>query len=92
MVFKAVEVEKALCKKGFAKRGGDHRFFTYQTMDGRETTIQTKISHSATDVDKYLISAMAKQCELSKVEFVNLIKCPLSRERYESILKDKCVI
>ena len=92
MVFKAIDVEKALCKKGFAKRGGNHRFFTYQTIDGRETTIQTKISHQATDVDKYLISAMAKQCELSKDEFVDLVRCPLSRDHYEVILKGKSLI
>lgn len=92
MVFKANDVEKALCKKGFVKKGGDHRFFIYQTLDGRNTTIQTKISHSATDVDKFLISAMATQCKLNKAEFADLVRCPLSRDRYEIILKGKRAI
>lgn len=92
MVFKAIDVEKALCKKGFVPKGGDHRFFIYQTQDGLDTTIQTKISHSAIDIGKGLIALMSKQCVLRKEEFVNLIKCPLSRDRYEEILKEKKAI
>ena len=92
MVLRAADVEKSLCKKGFVKKGGDHRFFVYQTQEGLDTPIQTKISHSATDIDKKLIALMAKQCMLKKDEFVDLVKCPLSRESYEKILTGKCVI
>ena len=92
MVFKATDVESALCRKGFVRKGGDHRFFIYRTKEGLDTTIQTKVSHSATDVGKELISLMSKQCGLSKNQFADLVRCPLSRDRYEEILKEKHAI
>ena len=32
-----------------------------------------------------LISQMAKQCKLTKQQFVNLVDCPLSRDQYENV-------
>jgi hypothetical protein len=32
---------------------------------------------------------MAKQCFLTNSEFVDLMQCPLSREQYEEILRQK---
>lgn len=39
-----------------------------------------------------LLSQMAKQCHLTKNDFIDLIDCPLTQDKYEQILKDKDVL
>jgi hypothetical protein len=50
------------------------------------------ISHSAKDLDDYLIKQMSVQCKLSKEEFKDLANCPLSQAQYIQILIDKEII
>jgi hypothetical protein len=85
---KKIDVESALKKKGFDKTEGDHHWFVYVTMEGEKTTSRTKTSHTQKmkDIPDNLLSQMARQCKLSKREFLDLIDCPLSREAYEEIL------
>lgn len=87
------KVESALKKKGFEQGEGDHHYFVYLTLDGKKTTIKTKTSHSKKkNLDSYLVAQMAKQCQLDKTQFLRLVDCPLDRESYEEILKDKGLI
>jgi hypothetical protein len=83
-------VVAALEKKGFSASAGDHNFFTYQTSDGQKTSVWTKTSHGSSHrtLGDPLVSAMAKQCGLTKGQFNQLVECPLSREAYEQILID----
>lgn len=92
MVLSATKVKSSLAKKGFISENGDHLFFHYRDRQGRKTSAWTKISHSATDIKEPLIKKMAKQTQLTKEEFVDLIKCPLTRDQYEAILKKKGII
>ena len=82
------EVESALLKKGFKQREGDHHHFIYFGLDGNKTPVVTKTSHtqSMRDIPDALLSLMAKQCKLSKREFLNLVDCPLSRDEYHKLL------
>ena len=84
------KIEKALRKKGFVEQEGDHHFFIYYTCSGKLTGIFTKTSHSphVKDISGELLSKMATQCKLSQVDFCRLVDCPLSRDSYETILKD----
>jgi hypothetical protein len=88
---KKIDVESALKKKGFSQTEGDHHWFVYVTIEGKKTTARTKTSHSQKmkDISDNLLSQMAKQCKLSKRDFLDLIDCPLSREAYEEILKEQ---
>jgi predicted RNA binding protein YcfA (HicA-like mRNA interferase family) len=84
------DVEAALLAKGFSARqkGGDHHFFVYVSQEGTVTTIRTKTSHSPKmrDIPDNMLGQMAKQCRLSKQQFIELIECPLDRDRFEEIL------
>lgn len=72
MVFKAREVSAALCGKGFREnRSRDHRYFFFY-HDGKRSSMQTKISHNADEVDDYLCSAMSRQIKLTRTQFKNL--------------------
>lgn len=80
------DVENGLRNKGFKDREGDHTYFTYWSLAGKKSIVFTKTSHGARELNDNLLAQMARQCKLSKNEFVNLIDCPLSREDYEAKL------
>ena len=92
MTFKRREVERALRKKGFEKSKGKHKhsIFNYYTKSGRKTGVWTITSHGSggTDIGNSLLGSMARQCQLDKADFELLIRCPLSRDSYEDILRD----
>jgi predicted RNA binding protein YcfA (HicA-like mRNA interferase family) len=91
---KKSKVEASLKGKGFNQIEGDHHYFVYETIGRKRTTIRTKTSHTPKmkEIPDNLISQMAKQCQLSKQEFISLIDCPLDRESYEKILTRKCFL
>jgi hypothetical protein len=82
------EVEASLCRKGFQQDVRHHQFFVYFTREGKKTPVRTKTSHSPKmkDIPDNLLSQMAKQCKLAKSEFLDLVDCPLERDKYEEAL------
>ena len=84
------DIEKGLMNKGFLKSNGDHHYFHYHDVtEGKKTRVFTKTSHGNKEVGDPLISKMAKQCGLTKAEFLNLVDCPLQRVEYERLLIDR---
>ncbi|MBP9058794.1 MAG: hypothetical protein KBF98_00600 [Rhodoferax sp.] len=83
MVRKPGDVEKSLTKKGFQSKEGDHHYFNYFTKAGKKTSVFTKTSHGAKELDDSLLGMMARQCKLSRQNFDLLIECPLDRDNYE---------
>lgn len=83
------DVETSLEKKGFEPSETHHRYFTYRTVAGKLSNIKTYTSRSGKTLDGYLLTQMAKQTKLKRSEFVDLVRCPLSREGYEAILVEK---
>lgn len=75
---------KHLKKKGFTdakNKSADHHYIEL-FYEGR-LILHTKMSHgSARDIGSPLIGKMARQCRLSKPDFMDLAKCPLSREAF----------
>ncbi len=43
-------------------------------------------------IDDYLLGLMAKQCKITKKQFLELIDCPLNRDDYETILQKQMLI
>ena len=80
------EVEKSLLKKGFLPSGGDHNFFFYHSNAGKKTIVRTKTSHGGKEIDDNLLSQMAKQCKLTKSQFLDLVDCPMDRDKFEAVL------
>jgi hypothetical protein len=77
--------------KGFVRSEGDHHYFVYRTSDGLKTRARTKTSHSpkVRDVADNLLGQMARQCFLTKPEFLRLVDCPMERDDYERRLREQ---
>lgn len=82
---KKSDVEAGLQKKGFVLIEGDHHFFHYVNLEGKKTLIRTKTSHTPKmrDISDNLLSQMAKQCHVTKQDFLNLVDCPLDQKGFE---------
>jgi len=82
---------KNLRKKGFEEVAGDHRYLVL-VHKGKEV-LHTKVSHgSKKDIDDYLIKLMSYQCRLDKKQFLDLARCPLSKEAYLELLKEQGLV
>ena len=84
-------IEAALEAKGFARSEGDHHYLVYHTRDGLKSRARTKTSHSpkVKDVPDNLLGQMARQCLLTRPEFLRLVDCPMTRDEYEERLRDR---
>jgi predicted RNA binding protein YcfA (HicA-like mRNA interferase family) len=92
-VLDAKKTYKNLKTKGFEdapNKSDDHKYLNFIYND--KLILHTKISHSAKDLDNFLIKQMSSQCKLSKEQFKDLANCPLSEEEYIQILKDNEII
>lgn len=84
-------IEDALERKGFERIEGHHHDFVYRTSDGRKSRARTKTSHSpkVRDVSDALLGQMARQCLLTKPDFLALVDCPMDRDQYERELRKR---
>lgn len=90
MILDSKKAYKNLKKKGFIdseSHSCDHKYL--DLFIGDKYVGYTKISHGNGDIEDYLIKQMAVQCKLSKQQFADLVNCPLSKEDYFKILKEK---
>jgi hypothetical protein len=82
------DVQTGLENKGFRKHEGDHHYYVYWSSEGKKSMAKTKTSHgSHRDISDELLSKMARQCGVTKPNFLKLIDCPLQRSDYENLLK-----
>jgi hypothetical protein len=85
-VRKGRDIDVALCRKGFRRKlAGKH--IQYFLSDSAE--IRTMMSHGdmGITIDSNLLSRMARQLRLTKVQFLNLIDCTLDENGYCQLLK-----
>jgi len=85
---KARKVLSGLEKKGFVQAEGDHTFLIFY-VNGKKTSIHTKVSHGSNEITDYLINKMSIQVKLEKKKFLDLVNCPLSLKRYLEELKSQ---
>ena len=88
---KAREIKEGLTKKGFITVQGDHTFL-FLSVEGRKSSVRTKISHDQREYGDNLLSLVAKGLHISKKQLDDLLDCPLSYEDYLSILKTKNIL
>ena len=80
-----------LTRKGFRGRENDHTYL-HLFVDGRKTVVYTKVSHGEKQIGDKLLAVMARQLNLSKREFLDLIDCPLSHDDYIVLLRAKGIV
>jgi hypothetical protein len=84
-VRKARDIKSALLQKGFREHPGDHHYY-YLYAANKKTSVYTKISRNATDLEDNLQGEMAKQIKLKRPDFNRLIDCSLSGDTYLEML------
>lgn len=94
MVWDGNKTYKSLKKKGFqdsSTKSDDHKYLEF--FQNGKLVLYTKLSHgSKKDIGAYLIAQMASQCKLPKHDFLDLVNCPLSKEKYLEKLKEQEII
>ena len=88
---KAREIKEGLTKKGFITVQGDHTFL-FLSVEGRKSSIRTKISHGIKEYGDNLLSYVARELHISTKQLDDLLDCPLKYEDYLSILKTKKIL
>lgn len=85
------KIEASLQRKGFVPNETHHSYFVYHTLAGKKTLVKTKTSHTPKmkAIGDPLLGKMAQQVHLRKMEFIDLIDCPMDQEAYEGILRTK---
>lgn len=82
-------IAKALGDKGFGPKDGDHEFYILWDDKDRKTRIHTKLSRGSghKEIGDDLLAKMAKQCRLTKAQFLELIDCTMSGSQYLANVK-----
>jgi predicted deacetylase len=87
-VLKTRNADRALVRKlGFEKTETHHNVYRLW-LRGR-LVARTYISHGGRELSRYHVSQMAKQLRLRTAEFVDAVNCPLTREDYCRILRER---
>ena len=83
-------VDRSLSNKGFYRNPDSHHIsFAYETVDGKRTSIRTRISHGRDRVlSDSLMGMMARQGKLTRSQFNDLVDCPMDRVQYEALLRE----
>jgi hypothetical protein len=89
------DVKNILLKKGYIQTNHsyDHDTFWLE-VDGKKTTITTKISFSGgNDISDSLLGSMKREmCFDSKINFERYFNCDMGRDEYISNLKERNLI
>jgi hypothetical protein len=81
-------VDRALVGKLGFKRTETHHHVYRLWLDG-VLVARTYISHGGRELSRYHVGQMARQMQLHTAEFLDAVNCPLSREDYERILRER---
>jgi len=85
------DIVQNLSRKGFQEtESAHHTHLIYHTADGKKSAVRTRVSRGSSykSLGNDLLGKMAKQCKLTKGDFLDLVDCPLSRDDFEKRLHD----
>lgn len=90
-VRKVKDLVKTLKKKGFELYPEkDHHKFYYLIVDGKKTSINTYISHGASEYGDTLMQMVKKQLRFQNTRTAeDFFDCPLTMDKYIKILKEQ---
>ncbi len=84
----AADVARSLEAKGMVRDENHHHMFRKE-IDG-VTTLVTRISHNAKDIDDGLAKLMGNQLCLRLREFWRLVECPLTELDWDALVAERC--
>jgi hypothetical protein len=78
---KTKDIHNALTRKGFRVVEAHHEML-WLFVQGKKTSIRTRLSHGSPEYDDGLLGQVAKQLKLRRGDLDRLIECPLTEEEY----------
>jgi len=81
------KLTSAFTRKGFEEEQTHHRMF-YFMVQGKRTSIRTRLSHGEKRVDDWLLSQIARQVHLSRKCLREFIDCDITQEAYLRMMID----
>lgn len=88
MGFTTRQIDEALRAKGFRRRESHHAMYILYQGE-QKTSVRTRLSHGRKEYDDRLLTQMARQVGLSRVELYELIQCPMTQQRYLDLLRQR---
>lgn len=85
---KVRRVDKALTTKLEFERRDSHHCIYRLYLDG-QLAARTFLSHGQRELTGFHIGQMAKQMRLSRREFLDAVECPLGREAYYDLVRER---
>lgn len=85
---KTKTIRTALLKKGFFAADTHHEMF-WLVVDGKKTSVRTRISHGAKEYGDELLALVARQVGLSKQELYRLVDCPMDGDKLRALLIER---
>ena len=85
---KPYELRAALGSKGFEPEERDHTFY-FLRVCGRKVGIWTKVHHHRGEYGVPLLGKMARKMHLNRRELDDFIECPLTREGYLDLMRER---
>lgn len=82
---KVREIRQSLLAKGFHQQQSHHEMYWFE-VDGKRTSVRTRLSHGAKEYDDRLLALMSRQLHLTRKEFERLVDCPMTGEEYRGLL------
>ena len=86
---KRKNVEANLLRKGFALDERDHRCYIFTFEDRIVAMTKVSLGTQYKDLGNDLIGKMARQCHLTKDQFLELVDCTMSQQDYETSLRER---
>lgn len=89
---KTSKIAASLLKKGFVQKETHHSYYLL-FVNGKKTSIRTRLSHGSSEYGPNLLSQVKKQLGLKTMEELDdFINCPMSGEAYVELLLDRKVL
>lgn len=83
----STKIVAALVKKGFIDTGGDHHWLVL-CVEGKKTSVRTKISRGRKDYGDGLLAKVRKQLHLTTTkDLLRLVDCPMDANEYVAVLQ-----
>lgn len=85
MPLKSRTIKSGLQRKGFEIDKKGHHIYFRKIVDGKDIGAWTYISHGHSEVGDNILSKMAKQLNLNKSQFEDLVNCPMNEDEFIEI-------
>jgi hypothetical protein len=89
--FSTSRIRTSLLRKGFVSDQTHHEML-WLHVDGKKTSVRTRLSHGGKEYGSSLLGLMARQLHLSREQLDDLISCPMTMQDYVAMLRSAGIL